>query len=151
METVVNKDFEDFFHLLNKYEVEYLIVGGYAVVFYSEVMYTKDLDIWINPKKKNIKKVINVIKEFLNSDVEIDERDFSEDKIFQIGIEPNRIDLITKIEGVNFEKSYKKKEIATYGKEKIYIIDIDDLIKNKEILKRPQDILHLKKLKGGKN
>lgn len=148
MKVNINKDFEDFFRLLNKYKVKYLVIGGYAVIYYTEIMMTKDLDIWIEPTEENARKVVNVIKEFLSPNLELKERDFiSKEKIFQIGIEPNRIDLISHIEGVDFKESYKKRRKTKYGKETIYIIDLDDLIKNKEILKRPQDILHLEKLK----
>lgn len=148
MKVNINKDFEDFFRLLNKYKVKYLVIGGYAVIYYTEIMMTKDLDIWIEPTEENARKVVNVIKEFLSPNLELKERDFiSKEKILQIGIEPNRIDLISHIEGVDFKESYKKRRKTKYGKETIYIIDLDDLIKNKEILKRPQDILHLEKLK----
>jgi hypothetical protein len=60
----INKDFEDFFKILNKNKVQYLVVGGYAVIYYSEPIATKDIDIFINPTKKNSEKVYKSIKNF---------------------------------------------------------------------------------------
>jgi hypothetical protein len=145
----INKDFEDFFKILNKNKVQYLVVGGYAVIYYSEPIATKDIDIFINPTKKNSEKVYKSIKEFFGVSIkDLSKHDFAKPGIiYQIGISPNRIDILNKIKGISFKKAWKNKKFFKYGKEKVWVIGKEDLIKNKKLLKREQDILHLKKLK----
>ncbi len=141
----LNKDFENFFHILNKNKVKYLVVGGYAVIYYSEPVATKDIDIFVNPEKENSKKVYKSIEEFFGFSLkDIKENDFAKlGLIYQIGISPNRTD----IKGIDFKKAWKNRNFFKYGKEKVWVISKKDLIKNKELLKREQDIWHLKKLK----
>lgn len=148
MRIPINKDFEDFFHILNKNKVEYLVVGGYAVIYYSEPIATKDLDIWVNPTRENSKKVYKSIEEFFGCPLkDAKEEDFATPgTIYQIGISPNRIDIVNQIKGVSFKTAWKKREFFKYGKEKVWVIGKKDLIKNKKLLKREQDLWHLKKL-----
>ncbi len=150
MKIPINKDFEDFFHVLNKNKVEYLVIGGYAVIYYTEPISTKDLDIFVNPTLRNSKRVYKSLKEFLNMELkDLKEDDFAKKEIiYQIGISPNRIDIINKIKGVNFETAWKRKKYFLYGKEKVWVIDKRDLIKNKKLLGREQDLWHLKKLES---
>lgn len=145
----INNDFEEFFHVLNKNKVKYVVVGGYAVIYYAEPIATKDLDIFVNPTKNNSKRVYKSIEEFFGGILEdLQENDFAKAEIiYQIGISPNRIDIVTKIKGLTFKKVWKNKKFFQYGKEKVWVIGKEELIKNKELLKREQDNWHLKKLK----
>ncbi|MEW6007328.1 MAG: hypothetical protein AB1595_04135 [bacterium] len=148
MEIPINKDFEDFLYFFNKNKVEYVIIGGYAVMFYCEPIFTKDLDIYINSSEENAKNVYESIKEFFGVDIKgIAEEDFSKlGFVYQIGIAPNRIDIINSIAGVDFSSAWNNRNKALYGKETMWILDRESLIKNKRLLKRKQDILHLLKL-----
>ncbi len=125
---LVNEDFYDFLNLLEKYKVHYLIVGGYAFSFYAFPRYTKDLDIFIDNKSNNIKKINQALAEF-GSPYFLDLAD--KDIILQLGIEPNRIDVILKINNVRFDTAWKKRIRSRYGDIQVNWIDIDSLIRSK--------------------
>lgn len=141
------KDFEEFLRLLNKHKVKYCIVGAYAFGLYAEPRYTKDLDILIEPTLENGKKVVTVLKDFGFDSLGLTAKDFTiEKEIVQLGYEPVRIDLITSIEGCSFEEVWQNKKQEQYGNEKVFVIGLDELIKNKKASNRPQDKVDLKKL-----
>ena len=95
-----NQDFKEIFRLLNAEEVEYVIVGAHAVMFYTEPRYTKDIDILVNPTAANARKAWNALAKFGAPLKNISESDFADkDLIYQVGIEPNRIDIIMSISG----------------------------------------------------
>lgn len=140
--------------LFYKNKVEYLIVGGQAVIYYGHVRLTGDIDFLYNQTEKNVDKLYIALLEFWNNDIPglHDKNELMEKNvIFQFGVVPNRIDLISKIEAVNFREAWQKREIVKIntGKEiiEVYFIDAENLIKNKETLKREKDIDDLKYLK----
>jgi len=140
--------------LLYKHQVEYLIVGGQAVIYYGHVRLTGDIDLFYNQTEKNVEKFYNVLLEFWNNDIPgiQNKKDLMEKNvIFQFGVIPNRIDLISKIEAVNFTDAWQKREIIKIntGKEiiKVYFIDVENLVKNKEALNREKDKEDIKFLK----
>src|SRR4030065_1989800 len=102
-----SKDFKEFIQLLNKNQVEYLVVGGYAVGFHGYPRYTGDIDIWINPLKTNVNKMVSVLEEFGFSPQHFNIDDFRiKDNIVRIGFPPNRIDHMISIDGVSFDECY---------------------------------------------
>src|SRR5215813_10009592 len=106
-------DFREFLTLLNKNNVQYMIVGGYAVGFHGHPRFTGDLDIWLLPEENNVKKIIAAIQEFGFGSLAITEKDLStEGNVIQLGYPPLRIDLLTSIDGVQFNESYQNKKIA---------------------------------------
>jgi predicted nucleotidyltransferase len=151
----VEKDYEEFLGLLNKYNVKYCIIGAFAVAFYAKPRYTKDLDIFIEPSKENAEKILSVLEEFGFGDLSISIEDLtSEGNILQLGYEPVRIDLLNKLEGLDFQNVWKNKVTGDYGSEKVYFIGIEDLIKNKRTAGRSSDRMDielLEKSKKGKN
>ena len=143
----VEKDFKEFIELLNKNEVRYLIVGGFAYSFYAEPRFTKDIDFFIEPSAENAEKILKVLEEFGFKSLNIKSQDFQEpDQIIQLGNAPLRIDLITSIKGVVFAAAWKNRTEGHYGKIPTYFISKADLIKNKKALSRPQDIADIEKL-----
>ena len=101
-------DFREFVELLNKNDVLYMIVGGYAVGFHGHPRYTGDLDIWLLPTQENAIKIIKAIESFGFGSLGISEKDLSsEGLIIQLGYPPLRIDLLTSIDGVRFEECYQ--------------------------------------------
>ena len=91
----IYQDFEELLELLKKNKVEYLIIGGYAIYIHSRPKYTKDIDIWINPTKKNAQKMLKVLNEFGTGNLEIILDDLTnKDLIIQLGYEPVRIDIV---------------------------------------------------------
>ncbi len=148
----IEKDFKEFIGLLNEKKVKYLIVGGFAFSFYAIPRYTKDLDILIERSKENIKKLMNVLKEFGFGNVGLKEEDFlNENNIIQLGYEPVRIDILVSIEGISFSEAWKQKKIGHYGDEECFYISIDDLIKNKEAAGRLRDKADVEILRKIKN
>jgi len=134
------KDFEELLKLFNKNKVKYCIVGAYAFAFYATPRFTKDLDMLVEPDKENAFKIIKSLGEFGFKSLDLTEKDFSrEGKIVQLGYEPVRVDLMTSIEGCTFEEVWKNRAVGVYGKQKIFFIGINELIKNKKSLKRKQD------------
>ncbi len=142
----LNLDYKEILNILKKYKVKYLIVGAYAVSFYTEPRFTKDLDIWIEPSIKNAQRLFSSLKEFGAPLKNITVSDFTKrDIIYQIGVVPIRIDIITRLPGVKFDKAWKSKKSTKYGDTLINIIGVEELIKSKKRIGRLQDKLDIKK------
>jgi len=140
----VEKDYEDLLRLLNKHKVRYCIVGAYAVAFYARPRYTKDMDILVEPEIDNGRRIVKALNEFGFQSLGLKEEDFSQKgMIIQLGYEPIRVDIITSINGCNFQEVWEKKQTGTYGKEEAFFISRDELIKNKEISNRKQNQVEL--------
>ncbi len=141
------KDFKEFLRLLNSKEIEYLIVGGYAVGFHGYPRATGDLDIWIAIKKKNASKMVNALKAFGFDLPEVKEELFLEkEKVIRMGYPPMRLEIITSIDGVLFEPCFKNRVIANLGDLKVNFISKGDLLINKKASGRPQDLVDFNKL-----
>lgn len=139
-------DFKEFIELLNKNNVKYLVIGGYAVVYHGYVRSTNNIDIWVDISKENIKKLLIALEEFGFSSLNFKEEDFSPNQIIQLGYPPNRIDLITTPAGVDFETCYKTKEQTTIDNVNISIIDLTNLIKTKKASNRTRDLADVEEL-----
>ncbi|MCX6654487.1 MAG: hypothetical protein NTY03_05120 [Candidatus Bathyarchaeota archaeon] len=143
----VEKDYEELFTLLNKNKVRYCIIGAYAVGFYSVPRYTKDIDVWVAPTKDNAKKIWKALVQFGAPLANISIDDFTnEDLVYQIGLAPNRIDILMGISGIEFDEANKNRVKSTYAGETIYLLSKSDLIKAKRASNRKQDQLDLEKL-----
>ena len=126
------RDFEQFIELLNKNEVSYLVVGGYAFAIHAFPRFTNDIDILILIEDTNADKLIKVLSEFGFNSLEFKKEDFlSSNKIIQLGNPPYRINILTSIDGVDFNEAWDRKIVAKYGDQNIYFISKEDLIKNK--------------------
>ncbi|TZF86521.1 hypothetical protein FW774_02495 (plasmid) [Pedobacter sp. BS3] len=148
---MLSPDFEDFIKLLNKYEVDYLIVGGYAMAFHGKPRYTGDLDIWIDISDANAEKMLLVIKDFGFSSLGFRKEDFlKENLINQIGYPPLRIDILTSIDGIKFPDAYSKKLTIELEGTKAHYIGLGDLITNKQSSARLIDISDVKDLQKQK-
>jgi len=133
-------DFKEFIVLLNKNKVRYLLVGGYAVSYYSQPKLTQDIDIWVDSSNQNAKKVLTVLEDFGFSKSDIQIQDLTlPNQIIQLGHPPMRIDILTTITGVDFEKAYKAKIQDKYLETNVDLISIEDLVKNKEKVGRDKD------------
>lgn len=136
----VEKDYEELLKLFNKNKVKYCIVGAFALAFHAIPRYTKDMDIFIEASEKNAKGILKALNEFGFGVLNLSMSDFSaKGRTIQLGYEPVRIDILTLIDGCTFEEAWKNKKTGRYGKEKIYFIGLDDMIRNKKASKRKQD------------
>jgi len=114
----VNSDFKDLLRNLNEAGVRYLIVGGYAVMVYTEPRYTKDLDLWIEPTEPNARILLTALAQFGAPTQDISPGDFTEpDVFFQIGVEPVRVDLMTSVPGLDFLMAWERRTIVDFGGE----------------------------------
>ncbi len=107
----VNSDFTDLLRLFNANSVEYLVIGGYALIQYAEPRYTKYLDLWISTDPKNALTVFQSLKRFGVPLEGLTEKDFAEDGFFyQMGVPPMRIDILMGIPGIEFQTAWERRE-----------------------------------------
>lgn len=145
----IETDFVDFIKLCNKYEVEYLVIGGYAVSIHGYPRSTKDFDICIKISEENAMKMVRVIKDFGFASLKLTKEDFlKRDFITQLGHEPVRIDILNDLDGVPFEEAWINKRVVDFEGSKINFIGYAELLKVKEKAGRPQDIADISKLKS---
>lgn len=134
------KDFKEFIELLNKNEVRYLVIGGYAVVYHGYVRSTSDIDIWIDINEINIDHLIKALDEFGFSALNFKKTDFLPNRIIQLGYPPNRIDIITSPAGVVFDECYELKEQIVLDMTTVNFIDLKNLLKSKKAAGRTRDL-----------
>jgi hypothetical protein len=129
-----------------------LIIGAYAVVHYTFPRYTKDLDIWISTDRDNVEKVWNALADFGAPLEKLTKQDLQNKKtIYQIGVEPNRIDILCGPGDFDFTSMWNNKIMSSYDGEPMPIIHIDDLIKLKKHANRLQDQVDIENLMKVKN
>ncbi len=128
-------DFEDLLVLFQKYRVRYLIIGGLAFTYHAVPRYTKDIDLWLDSNADNVARANRALTEF-GSPALLDAG--KPDEILQIGIAPNRIDLLRGIRGVRFESAWKKRISSSYGAARAKWIHLDGLIRIKSLIDDPR-------------
>ncbi len=145
---LTSPDFKELLKLFAKYNVRYLVVGGYAVAKYSEPRFTKDLDILVPVDQSNAKEVFEALKEFGAPLENLTPADFSKKGYFyQMGRDPLRIDIMMSVPGVEFDCAWARRETVDMDGFKIDFISLEDLIKAKEASGRPQDVIDLANLR----
>lgn len=138
----LNPDFRDLFAALNEAGARYLLVGGYAVAFHAEPRFTKALDVWTEPDEINAPRVYDGLRRFGAPLHELTVADLVRvGTIFQIGVPPNRIDVITAVDGVAFAEAWPEHVETRYGDVAVTVIGRRHLIQNKRATGRPQDLL----------
>lgn len=143
----VSKDFEELFEFLNARGVKALVVGGYAYTFHAKPRYTKDIDIWIEPTPENAKRLLQALQDFGYGSLPLTVEDFTEPgSIVQLGQPPHRVDLMTSLKSLSFDEAWMGRAEALYGKEQIFYLGLDDLIRNKKAVARPQDRVDVRTL-----
>jgi hypothetical protein len=145
----LDKDFSEFVSLLNAHKVRFLIVGGYALAAHGLPRYTGDFDTWIWLGSENAHRVLNALKEFGFGELGLTENDFDRsDSIVQLGYPPHRIDVLTSIDGVEFDDAWHRHIEIEIGGEIIGFIGREDLLANKRAAGRPQDLADIARLTG---
>jgi len=145
---LTSPDFKELLKLFEKHKIRYLIVGGYAVMKYSEPRFTKDLNVFIATDKDNAKSVYLALKEFGAPLENLASDDFAQEGYFyQMGRPPMRVDIMMSIPGIKFDVAWKNREVVELDDLKIFFISRSDLILAKEASGRPQDKIDVDKLK----
>lgn len=138
----MNSDFNELLKTFNDYRVKYLVIGGHAVMKYTEPRYTKDLDIWVKADHENAEAVFDALKAFGAPLAGMTKDDFAhEGHFYQIGIAPVRIDILMSLKGVAFDDAWTNRVEADIGGANAVFISKNDLIKSKKAAGRPQDII----------
>jgi len=143
----MSPDFKDLLSALNAHEVEYLVVGAHALAAHGHIRATKDLEVWVRPSADNAERVLRALAEFGAPLQDLRADDLSEPGvIFQIGVPPVRIDVITEIDGVDFESAWAERLESTLGDLPVHVISRRDLIRNKKASGRLQDLADVERL-----
>jgi len=144
---MLNQDFKEFIQLLNENQVKYLVIGGYAVAIHGHPRYTKDIDIWIEISDDNANKLVTTLTQFGFDSLGVTTQDFqTANQIIQLGYPPNRIDLITNPDGIDFQTCYDSKIEVNLNDVPVKFINLDNLKKNKLASGRLQDLADLENL-----
>ena len=133
METV--QDFEDMLELLHKHDVKYLIIGGLAFIYHARPRYTKDMDLWVEDSEENIQRANRALTEF-GSPTMLATNDPTQ--IVQIGVAPDRIDLLVNVGRLDFARAWDNRVASRYGNQEAFWIDLDSLIEIKQNIESPK-------------
>ena len=129
------RDFEDLLMLMDKHNVRYLVVGGMAFIFHAKPRFTKDMDLWIDPAPDNVGRANAALSEF-GSPYQLDTGKV--DQVLQLGLPPNRIDLLQSVGALDFSDAWEKRDRGVYGSVTANWIDLESLIAVKECIPDPR-------------
>lgn len=144
----LSKDLQEFVECLNSSKVEYLVVGALAVAWYGFPRYSGDLDFLVRPSRDNAERVLAALRSFGMGSLELAVEDFSvPGKVVQLGVEPNRIDLMTSITGVSFQDAWESRVPGTLEGVDVQFIGRQALLRNKEATGRAKDRIDAEELR----
>ncbi|MBI5916622.1 MAG: hypothetical protein HY842_14690 [Bacteroidetes bacterium] len=151
MSNIFNPDFQDFIRCLNESEVDYVLLGGYAVILHGYPRTTGDMDIWVRKTSENYHKIRRAFAAFGMPMFDMTEANFLNNpamNVFTFGVSPVSIDLMTEAKGLDFEAAFQQAEMHDLEGLAVRVIHFNDLIKAKKAAGRAKDlndIEHLKK------
>lgn len=140
-------DFREFFELLNAREVRYMVVGGYAIGFHGAPRYTGDIDIWVDPTTENAGRVLAALNDFGFGSLDIKATDLTDpDRYVQLGVPPQRIDLLSSPSGVTFAECFEARVTVSVQDVDVSVIGLACLKANKLASGRRKDLADLDEL-----
>ena len=143
----VQPDFRELLALLNAHDVEYVVVGGYALAFHGAPRYTGDLDLYVRPDPENARRILSALEAFGFGSLDLNPGDFSiQDRVVQLGVPPVRVDLITSLSGVSWEECWEGRQPGAYGDVPVAFIGREQFIVNKRAVGRTKDLADLEAL-----
>jgi hypothetical protein len=146
---MINRDFRELFAAFVAHDVRFVVVGGYAVAFHGYPRFTKDVDVLVAPDRANAERVFAALADFGAPLDEVDVGDLCDpDNVFQIGVPPNRIDVLSELTGVDFEDAWQTRVLARYGDVPIAYLGLEMLLRAKRAAGRPQDLVDADRLEG---
>jgi len=138
---MLNEDYRDMLHVLSDEKVKFLLVGAYALAAHGYPRATMDIDIWVMPSPQNADAVLRALRRFGAPLHNLTKEDLQkEGTIFQIGVAPRRIDIITAASGLQFDETYRRSLAVNIEGIEVHIPSIDDLIRNKRAVGRTRDL-----------
>ncbi len=146
---MLNPDFSDMLSAFTAESVEFLVVGAYALAAHGIPRATGDLDFWVRPSPENAQRVLRALAAFGAPAGDVTVQDLTTpDLVFQIGLEPNRIDILTSIDGVHFDEAYQTRLTARIGSLEVPVLGREALIRNKRAVGRPKDLADIAQLEA---
>lgn len=149
---ILNEDYKDILLALSAEKVKFLLVGAYALAVHGYPRATLDMDLWIMPSPQNADAVLRALYRFGAPLHDLTKEDLQKtDTVFQIGVAPRRIDIITSASGLQFEDVYQRALLIRIEGIEVRVPAIDDLIKNKRASGRTKDLADAEALESLKN
>jgi len=146
----VNPDFAALLRELSAAEARFMVVGGYAVSFHSRPRATGDIDVWVEPTAANAARVFRALRAFGAPLQGLVEADLAQPEVvYQIGVPPRRIDLLTSLTGLNFDEAWAERTPGLLGGLEVHFLGREALIRNKRALGRARDLADLESLEPG--
>ena len=143
----LEKDLREFIELLNALDVHYLVVGAFALAYHGHPRYTGDIDLFIERTAENADKLMQVIQKLGFGDLDLSVDDFlQEDQVIQLGISPNRIDLLTFLSGISFQEAWATREHGEIDGLNVPFISKEMFKRNKAASGRTRDLADLEQL-----
>jgi hypothetical protein len=143
----IQKDFKELLGLFNAHKVEYLVVGGYALAFHGAPRFTGDIDLLVKPDSKNAQRILAALNDFGFGSLDLSESDFiRQNSVVQLGVPPIRIDIITSLSGVDWDKAQAGKVSGDYGGVATSFLGKKEFILNKKSIGRKKDLADLEAL-----
>ena len=143
----VQPDFKELLSLFNKHDVDYIVVGGYALAFHGAPRFTGDIDLLVRPDTNNAKRIIVALEEFGFGSIGLSESDFTKpEHVIQLGKPPVRIDLLTSISGLSWNQASRNSVKGNYGDTTVHFIGRDQFIINKRASGRMKDLADIEAL-----
>jgi hypothetical protein len=147
IQTVLNPDFRDMLFALSGERVEFLLVGAYAMAVHGLPRATGDLDIWIRPEARNADRLMRALGRFGAPLDSITSGDFTQPNlVFQIGVVPRRLDLLTSVDGVDFDAAWKRRKLVSIDDVEVPVLSLPDLKANKRAVGRLRDLADVEAL-----
>ena len=145
---MISSDYKDILSAFEDWGVEYLVVGAHAMAFHGVARSTGDIDLWVKCDADNSVKVYGAMTDF-GAPLEDTHKTYFDTpgNVFQIGVAPNRIDILTAIDGVVFSEAYESREKIEIDGLIVPVINRHHLIMNKQAVGRPQDLVDIELLK----
>ena len=148
----IHPDFEEFLRLLEEHDVEYMIVGGYAVAYHGYPRFTKDIDVFFRMTPENAVRLQRVLVAFGFGEEDLPLGVFTtRGNVLTFGVVPTRVDLINDIDGVTYEDASCNVVRGTYGDVEVTFIGFDDLVRNKSATPRARDKGDIEELQQDKD
>lgn len=134
---------------MNRHEVEFMVIGGFAMAYHGHVRNTQDLDLFVRPSPENARRAVAALEEAGFACPELTASVFTDENGISLGDPPLRVDVLSRLPGVEFADAWMRRETSVFGEESAAYISRADLIANKKAVARPRDLDDVRELEGG--